>query len=126
MPVGRHMQRGFLVLCFVPTNAKNNAHREWAFFMSLAHSNQGSSMKKFLAAVLASSCAIAVPASAATFTLTLNPAGKLGDLNLLAGQSAEVLLPAAVGCIDFGIYERSFTNVNSTVDVVGGGYKRSN
>jgi len=81
-------------------------------------------MKKLLVAIPLS-FALAMPAAAANAQLTLSAAGTLGTLNLLAGQSADVQIPKAVGCIDFGIYERPGTIISSTVDLVGGGYKKT-
>jgi hypothetical protein len=83
-------------------------------------------MKKlFAVAAIPLSFALALPAAGANVSITLGAGGTLGSLNLAAGQTATVLIPQAVGCIDFGIYERPGTIITSTVDIVGGGYKKT-
>jgi hypothetical protein len=81
-------------------------------------------MKKFVAAI-SLSVAVALPAFAADTTITLPASGTLGTLNLAAGQTAQVNMPNAVGCVDFGIYERAGTITTASVDVVGGGYRKT-
>lgn len=83
-------------------------------------------MKKFVAAI-SLSLAAALPAFAIDpVSITLPAAGQLGTLNLSAGQVGTVLIPRAVGCVDFGIYERAGTISSATVDVMGAVYRKTN